>query len=61
MKKEDEAYRLMIEQEHRHEERLHKQKERAIEKERRREERRRHRWEEYEKCLEREAEGAVEE
>jgi hypothetical protein len=46
----------MIEEEHRHEERVHRHKGRALEKERKHEERRRKRWEEYEKCLQRASE-----
>ena len=50
----------MMEEEHRHEERLHKKKERALDRKKRQEDRRRKRWEEYEKCLEREAEESAE-
>lgn len=49
----------MMEEEHRHEERVHRRKQRALEREKRREDRRRKLWEEYEKCLERRAEGSV--
>lgn len=56
VRREEEAYRAMMEEEHRHEERLHRKKERALDREKRNEDRRRKKWEEYEKCLEREAE-----
>ena len=46
----------MMEEEHRHEERLHRQKERELEREKKAEDRRRKQWEEYEKCIERRAE-----
>lgn len=46
----------MMEEEHRHEERLHRQKERELEREKKTEDRRRKQWEEYEKCIERRAE-----
>jgi len=46
----------MMEEEHRHEERLHRRKERDLDREKKMEDRRRKEWEEYEKCLENEAE-----
>ena len=46
----------MLEEEHRHEEREHKRKERALDREKRQEDKRRKQWEEYEKCLEAQAE-----
>ena len=49
----------MMEEEHRHEERLHRKKERALDREKKQEDKRRKQWEEYEKCLEREAEESV--
>lgn len=55
-KREEEAYRLMLEEEHRHDEKVHRRKERALEKEKKREDRRRKLWEEFEKCLEHQAE-----
>ena len=48
-----------MEEEHRHEERLHRKKERALDRKKRQEDRRRKKWEEYEKCLEREAEEST--
>ena len=59
-KAEDEAYKAMLDEEHRHEEREQRRKERAIEREKRREDRRRKQWEEYEKCIERQVEEGVE-
>ena len=49
----------MMEEEHRHEERQHKKKERTLDKKKRQEDRRRKKWEEFEKCLEREADEEV--
>ena len=49
-----------MEEEHRHEERLHRRKEHALDREKKQEDRRRKKWEEYEKCLEREAEQSEE-
>ena len=46
----------MMEEEHRHEERLHRKKERDLDREKRQEDRRRKKWEEYEKCIEHEVE-----
>ena len=46
----------MMEEEHRHEERIHRKKERALEREKKQEDRRRKKWEEYEKCIESQAE-----
>jgi len=49
----------MLEEEHRHEERLHRQKERNLEREKKQEDLRRKKWEDYEKCLEHEAEASL--
>ncbi len=48
----------MMEEEHRHEERLHKRKERDLDREKKMEDRRRKQWEEYEKCIEQRADDS---